>query len=62
MILKISNYIFSTSKGKGFVNIKSNVPLYVVRKIHMQVRHGKFDPGKAQYSTPNFIDRLFLIY
>ena len=28
MILKISNYLFSTSKVKGFVNIKSNVPLY----------------------------------
>ena len=26
-----------------------------------QGRHGKFEPSKAQYSTPNFFDRLFLI-
>ena len=26
-----------------------------------QGRHGKFEPGKAQYSTSNFFDRLFLI-
>ena len=25
-----------------------------------QARHGEFEPGKAQYSTPNFFDRLFL--
>jgi hypothetical protein len=28
---------------------------------HCQGRHGEFEPGKAQYSTPNFFDRLFLI-
>ena len=27
----------------------------------MQGRHGEFEPGKAQYSTPIFFDRLFLI-
>ena len=27
----------------------------------MQGRHGEFEPGKAQYSNPNFFDRLFLI-
>ena len=26
-----------------------------------QGRHGKFGPGKVQYSTPNFFDWLFLI-
>ena len=26
-----------------------------------QGRHGKFEPGKAQYSTQIFFDRLFLI-
>ena len=26
-----------------------------------QSRHGEFEPGKAQYSTPNFFDQLFLI-
>ena len=25
-----------------------------------QRRHGEFEPDKAQYSTPNFFDRLFL--
>ena len=24
-------------------------------------RHSEFESGKAQYSTPNFFDRLFLI-
>ena len=27
----------------------------------VQGRHGEFEPGKAQYSTPNFFDQLFLI-
>ena len=26
-----------------------------------QGRHGEFEPDKAQYSTPNFFDQLFLI-
>ena len=26
-----------------------------------QSRHGEFEPGKAQYSTPNFFDRFFLV-
>ena len=26
-----------------------------------QGRHSEFEPGKAQYSTPNFFDQLFLI-
>ena len=26
-----------------------------------QGRHGEFKPDKAQYSTPNFFDRLFFI-
>ena len=26
----------------------------------LQGRHGEFEPGKAQYSTPSFFDRLFL--
>ena len=29
--------------------------------LDTQGRHGEFEPGKAQYSTPNFFDRLFLI-
>ena len=29
--------------------------------VPKQGRHGKFEPGKAQYSTPNFFDQLFLI-
>ena len=28
---------------------------------YIQGRHGKFEPGKAQYSTPIFFDQLFLI-
>ena len=28
---------------------------------HPQGCHSKFEPGKAQYSTPNFFNRLFLI-
>ena len=27
-----------------------------------QGRHGEFEPGKVQYSTPKFFDRLFLIH
>ena len=27
----------------------------------LQGRHREFEPGKAQYSTPNFLDLLFLI-
>ena len=27
----------------------------------LQGRHGEFESGKAQYSTPIFFDRLFLI-
>ena len=27
---------------------------------HTQGRHGEFEPGKAQYSTPNLFDRLIL--
>ena len=27
----------------------------------IQGRHGEFEPGKAQYSTPIFFDQLFLI-
>ena len=27
----------------------------------IQVRHSKFEPDKAQYSTPNFFDWLFLM-
>ena len=30
-------------------------------RVGSQGRHGKFDPDKAQYSTPNFFDLLFLI-
>ena len=26
-----------------------------------QGRHGEFEPGKGQYSTPSFFDQLFLI-
>ena len=29
--------------------------------VATQGRHGEFEPGKAQYSTPIFFDRLFLI-
>ena len=29
-----------------------------VLRLGMQGRHGEFQPGKAQYSTPNFFDRL----
>ena len=29
--------------------------------VQSQGRHNEFDPGKAQYSTPNFFDLLFLI-
>ena len=28
---------------------------------YIQGRHGEFEPGKVQYSTQNFFDRLFLI-
>ena len=29
-----------------------------VLRLGMQGRHGEFQPGKAQYSPPNFFDRL----
>ena len=28
---------------------------------HFQGRHGEFEPGKVQYSTPKILYRLFLI-
>ena len=28
---------------------------------NLQGHHGIFEPGKAQYSTPNFFDQLFLL-
>ena len=31
------------------------------RYYNHQGRHGEFEPGKFQYSNPNFFDRLFLI-
>ena len=31
------------------------------KQRHSQGHHGEFEPGKAQYSTPKFSDRLFLI-
>ena len=38
---------------------------FILHKLHnlshVQGRHGEFEPGKVQYSTPNFFDRLFLI-
>ena len=40
-----------------FATIKIN-PGIIFQK---QGRHDKFEPGKAQYSTPNFIDPLFCI-
>ena len=30
------------------------------RSLHYQGRHGKFEPGKAQYSTPIFLNCCFL--
>jgi hypothetical protein len=38
----------------GASSIKTDLHFY-------QGRHSKFEPDKAQYSTPNFFDRLFLI-
>ena len=29
--------------------------------MYIQGRHGEFELDKAQYSTPNFFDRFFLI-
>ena len=34
---------------------------YIIVTHNIQGRHGEFEPGKAQYSTPNIFDRLFLI-
>ena len=34
---------------------------FLSQGIVSQGRYGKFEPGKAQYSIPNFFDRLFLI-
>ena len=59
------------TKPKGF-NWKKKKPGHVstagervefakVAWSPIQGRHGEFKPGKAQYSTPNFFDRLFLI-
>ena len=31
------------------------------RAIGIQGCHDEFEPGKVQYSTPKFFDRLFLI-
>ena len=36
-------------------------PKYLVQLSITQGRHGEFEPGKSQYSTPNFFDQLFLI-
>ena len=33
----------------------------LLRGTIVQGLHGKFEPSKAQYSTPNFFDQLFLI-
>ena len=41
-------------------HIKFEVSLHFLR-IWPTVRHGKFEPGKVQYSTQNFFDQLFLI-
>ena len=38
----------------------STLRIWKFRKA-IQWRHSKFEPDKAQYSTPNFFDRLFLI-
>jgi hypothetical protein len=35
---------------------------FLSQGIVSQGRYGKFEPGKAQYSIPNFFDRLFLKY
>ena len=42
---------------------KASMPTTTVRAVRsiVQGRHGEFELGKAQYSTPNFFDRLFLI-
>ena len=31
------------------------------KQYYTQGRHGKFEPGKVQYSTQKIFDRLFLI-
>ena len=36
------------------------IQLKLIYLFVTQGRHGKFEPGKVQYSTPNFFDRLFL--
>ena len=37
------------------------VESHITKVHHSQGRHGEFEPGKAQYSTPNCFDQLFLI-
>ena len=58
-----------------FYQISSRLPLFsfttkalkTIKCIELEIltpyqrRHGEFEPGKAQYSTPNCFDQLFLI-
>ena len=32
------------------------------KESYVQGRHGEFEPGKAQYSTPNFLTGCYLYY
>ena len=50
--------IMSNSKYKLDISCPSSIGN---ETYNLQGRHGEFEPGKVQYSTPNFFDRLYLI-
>ena len=59
---------WSTSRSLLAVNEKLVVDISKKRSpkqkgtVHrVQGRHGEFEPGKVQYSTPKYFDWLFLI-
>ena len=59
------NILNKKQNGKGDVKPKVITKynfFFLIKDVNRDHwRHGEFEPGKAQHSTPNFFDRLFLI-
>ena len=54
--------IFTSAKKIMYMNRIPDLNFRLHIKIKfVHGRHGEFEPGKVQYSTPNFFDRLVLI-
>ena len=54
--------IFNTSCKFSFTFLGKKCFIIVTVSYYIvQGHHGEFEPGKAQYSTPNFFEQLFLI-